>query len=96
MILVGEASGDAHAAEFVSHIRQLNPDIFISGMGTTEMQKAGVEVFFDSSTIAVMGLIEVLKHWSDIKRAMAIVKQQLDKTRPDLLVLVDYPEFNLK
>ncbi len=96
MILVGEASGDAHAAEFVSHIRQLNPDIFISGMGTTEMQKAGVEVFLDSSTIAVMGLIEVLKHWIDIKRAMAIVKQQLDKTRPDLLVLVDYPEFNLK
>ena len=96
MILVGEASGDAHAAKFVSHIRQLNPDIFISGMGTTEMQKAGVEVFLDSSEIAVMGLIEVLKHWIDIKRAMAIVKQQLDKTRPDLLVLVDYPEFNLK
>ena len=48
MILVGEASGDAHAAEFVNHIRQLNPDIFISGMGASEMQKAGVEVFLDS------------------------------------------------
>jgi lipid-A-disaccharide synthase len=96
MILAGEASGDAHAAEFVDHIKRLNPDIYISGIGTGEMKKAGVEVFFDSSVIAVMGLVEVLKHWGDIKRAMACVRNQLDKTRPDLLVLVDYPEFNLK
>ena len=96
MILAGEASGDAHAAEFVSHIKRLNPDIRISGMGSSEMKKAGIDVFFDSSVIAVMGLVEVLKHWGDIKRAMAIVKKQLDETRPDLLVLVDYPEFNLK
>jgi len=65
-------------------------------MGTTEMKKAGVDVFFDSSVIAVMGLVEVLKHWGDIKRAMKIVRRQLEQTRPDLLVLVDYPEFNLK
>ncbi|MCH7569637.1 MAG: lipid-A-disaccharide synthase, partial [Deltaproteobacteria bacterium] len=86
MILAGEASGDAHSAELSEHIWQFEPNIHISGMGSNEMKKAGIEVFFDSSAIAVMGLIEVLKHWSDIKRAMAIVKQQLDKTRPDLLV----------
>jgi lipid-A-disaccharide synthase len=96
MILAGEASGDAHGAELSEHIWQLNADVHISGMGSGEMKKAGVEVFFDSSIIAVMGLVEVLKHWGDIKRAMAIVKQQLDATRPDILVLVDYPEFNLK
>jgi len=96
MILAGEASGDAHAAEFVDQLRQLQPDIELSGMGSSEMTRAGVDVFFDSSIIAVVGLVEVLRHWSDIKRAMAIVKQRLDDTRPDLLVLVDYPEFNLK
>ncbi|MCP4767970.1 MAG: lipid-A-disaccharide synthase [Gammaproteobacteria bacterium] len=96
MILAGEASGDAHAAEFVEQLHQLQPDIELSGMGSSEMTRAGVEVFFDSSIIAVVGLVEVLRHWSDIKRAMAIVKQRLDDTRPDLLVLVDYPEFNLK
>jgi len=96
MILAGEASGDAHAAEFVEHIKQLSPEIYISGMGTTEMKKAGVDVFFDSSVIAVMGLVEVLKHCGAIKRAMKIVRRQLEQTRPDLLVLVDYPEFNLK
>ncbi len=96
MMLAGEASGDAHAAELAEHIWQLNPDVQISGMGSAEMKKVGIEVFFDSSVIAVMGLVEVLKRWGDIKRAMAIVKQQLDETRPDVLVLVDYPEFNLK
>jgi lipid-A-disaccharide synthase len=96
MILAGEASGDAHAAEFVEQIKQIDADIRISGMGSSEMKKAGVEVFFDSSIIAVMGLVEIIKHWGDIKRAMAIVKKQLEQTRPDLLVLVDYPEFNLK
>ena len=96
MMLAGETSGDAHAAELAEHIWQLNPDVHISGMGSAEMKQAGIEVFFDSSIIAVMGLVEVLKRWGDIKRAMAIVKQQLDETQPDVLVLVDYPEFNLK
>jgi lipid-A-disaccharide synthase len=96
MILAGEASGDAHAAEFVEQLRREQPDIELSGMGGQAMQKAGVDVFFDSSIIAVVGLVEVLHHWGDIKKAMEIVKQHLDETRPDLLVLVDYPEFNLK
>ena len=96
MILAGEASGDAHAAEFVEQLKLEQPDIEVSGMGGQAMQKAGVDVFFDSSIIAVVGLVEVLHHWGDIKKAMDIVKRHLDKTRPDLLVLVDYPEFNLK
>lgn len=96
MILAGEASGDAHAAEFVTSLRAIEPGIQLSGMGSSEMKNAGVEVFFDSSIIAVVGLVEVLRHWGDIKKAMAIVKQRLEEDRPDLLVLVDYPEFNLK
>ncbi len=96
MILAGEASGDAHAAEFVEKLRADKPGLRLSGMGGAEMRRAGVEVFFDSSIIAVVGLVEVLRHWGDIRRAMDIVKQRLEQTRPDLLVLVDYPEFNLK
>ena len=96
MILAGEASGDDHAAEFVEVLRQLKPEMQISGMGSDSMKRAGVDIFFDSKIIAVMGLVEVLRHWGDIKRAMAIVRERLEQTRPDLLVLVDYPEFNLK
>ncbi len=96
MFLAGEASGDAHAAEVVAQLKLTQPGIRISGMGSSEMKNAGVDIFFDSSTIAVTGLIEVLRHWGDIRQAMDIVKRQLNETRPDLLVLVDYPEFNLK
>ena len=96
MVLAGEASGDAHAAEFVEVLLQLKPGMHISGMGSDAMTRAGVDVFFDSSIIAVVGLVEVIRHWSDIRRAMKIVRERLEQTRPDLLVLVDYPEFNLK
>lgn len=96
MILAGEASGDSHAAEFIDQLKQLKPNIQLSGMGSHAMRNAGVELVYDSSNIAVVGLVEVLKHWGEIKQAMAIVKQAMENNRPDLLVLVDYPEFNLK
>ena len=96
MILAGEASGDAHAAEFVEALHRIDPQIRASAMGGEALRRAGADVFFDSSIIAVVGLIEVAKHWGDIKRAMAAVEQRLDRDRPDLLILVDYPEFNLK
>ncbi|MCP3689719.1 MAG: lipid-A-disaccharide synthase [Gammaproteobacteria bacterium] len=96
MILAGEASGDAHAAKFVEQISQSNPSIRLTGMGGPHMRKAGVELVYDSSNIAVVGLVEVLRHWGDIKHAMNVVKDAIENTRPDLLVLVDYQEFNLK
>ncbi len=96
MLLAGEASGDAHGAEVVNELKKMLPNVYCSGMGSKEMKQAGVEVFFDSSIIAVVGIVEILKHWSDISRAMDLVKSRLETTRPDLLVLIDYPEFNLK
>ena len=96
MILAGEVSGDAHAAEFVEEIKLIRPDIRLTGMGTTLMKKAGVDLFFDSASIAVVGIVEVLRHWGEIKKAMNLVKTALEDTQPDLLILVDYPEFNLK
>ncbi len=96
MMLAGEASGDAHGAEVVEAMKALNPDVYFSAMGSSELKRAGVDVFYDSASIAVVGIVEVLKHWGEIKRAMELVKNQLETTRPDLLVLIDYPEFNLK
>ncbi|MFT5506887.1 MAG: lipid-A-disaccharide synthase, partial [Gammaproteobacteria bacterium] len=96
MILAGEASGDAHAAEFVEVLKRRDPEIQISGMGSRLMKEAGVDLFYDSSQIAVVGLVEVLRHWGEIKHAMNLVKSRLEAGQPDLLILVDYPEFNLK
>lgn len=96
MLLAGEASGDAHGAEVVEELKKLLPGIQLTGMGGQQMKRAGVDIFFDSACIAVVGLVEVLKHWGEIKQAMNLVKNKLETTRPDLLVLIDYPEFNLK
>ena len=96
MLLAGETSGDAHAAAVVNELKRLQPDIYYSGMGGKEMRNAGVDIFLDNASIAVMGIVEVLRRWGDIKKALEQVRHQMEVTRPNLVVLIDYPEFNLK
>jgi lipid-A-disaccharide synthase len=95
MLVAGEASGDMHGAELARHLRQ-EAGIQCIGMGSRHMQAAGVELVVDSSRIAVVGLFEVLAHWSEIQAALKTLRATLATRRPDLLVLIDYPEFNLK
>ncbi len=96
MLLAGEASGDQHGAEMAKEMLKINPDLHLTGMGSQHMKKAGVSVFFDSASIAAMGIVEIAKHWGEIKRAMALVKQKLEEEKPNLLVCIDYQEFNQK
>jgi lipid-A-disaccharide synthase len=96
MIVAGEASGDQHAAHMFLELRKQLPDIKGIGMGGTKMQAAGIDIRYDSSNIAVIGVIEVLKHYPEIKRALQQMQQLLTTKRPDLLVCVDYKEFNFK
>lgn len=60
------------------------------------MREAGIDVCFDSSTIAVIGVVEVLKHYREIQHALKLMQQLLVERKPDLLVCVDYKEFNFK
>jgi len=96
MLVAGEASGDQHAANFFLELKNLIPDISGFGMGGKKMPAAGIDVRFDSSSIAVIGVIEVLKHYREIKTALKLMQQLLISEKPDLLVCVDYKEFNYK
>lgn len=96
MLVAGEASGDLHAANLARALKRLRPDIHCFGMGAKGMRAAGVEILIDSSRLAVVGLIEVLAHYREIKAALRTLQATLKARRPDLLILVDYPEFNLK
>lgn len=96
MVVAGEASGDMHAANFVRATQEINPGIHFYGMGSTQMQNAGVELLIDCSDIAVVGLIEVLAKYRTIIRALNQLKDSITQNPPDLLVLVDYQEFNFK
>lgn len=96
MISAGEASGDMHAANVVNALRRHDSQLEFYGMGGAQMQDAGVELLVDCSDIAVMGIVEVLLKYRSIMAALNILKASLAKNPPDLLILVDYQEFNNK
>ncbi|MGJ0515410.1 MAG: lipid-A-disaccharide synthase [Methylomicrobium sp.] len=96
MFSAGEASGDQHAAHMFSEMKKLRPGIRGIGMGGAKMAGAGIDVRYDSSQIAVIGLVEVVKHYAEIRRALKLMQSLLAAERPDLLVCVDYKEFNFK
>lgn len=92
----GESSGDQHAANMFMELKKLRPTIKGIGMGGANMLAAGIDVRYDSAGIAVIGVVEVIKHYPDILRALKLMKQIVSEERPDLLVCVDYKEFNFK
>lgn len=96
MFSAGESSGDQHAAALFNELKARRGDIRGIGMGGAKMAAAGIDIGYDSSAIAVIGVIEVIKHYPEIRRALALMKRLLRDRRPDLLVCVDYKEFNFK
>jgi len=94
VIVAGEASGDAHAARLVNELKKLDNSIRFRGMGGDSLRAAGVDVFIDMAEIAVVGFVEVLKKYNLIKAELNKLKQNITEQPPDLLILVDYQEFN--
>lgn len=96
VVIAGEASGDAHAGRMIAELKKLAPTIQVSGIGGDTMRNAGAEIFVDFSELAVMGIVEVLKRYRKIKTIFNQLVKRLADDKPDLLVVVDYPGFNLK
>lgn len=96
MIVAGEASGDIYGADLVSEALALDPKLHFFGIGGSGMRAAGVEALVDSADMAVMGLVEVFKHINIISSAYYRLKNILQKNPPELLVLIDYPGFNIR
>ena len=96
MLSAGEASGDQHAASLFLELKKLMPEVKAIGMGGAKMREAGVEIRFDSTSIAVIGTVEVIKHYGEIRRALALMTSIAIEEHPDLLVCVDYKEFNFR
>jgi len=96
MIVAGEASGDMHAAGLVEAVHRLDPTIDFFGIGGPSMRRAGVDIMVESAELAVVGLIEVLAHYRVIRAALKRMQATLHQQKPDLLILTDYPDFNLR
>lgn len=92
----GEASGDRLGAGLARALHRLRPDAEILGMGGDEMAAAGVRLVRHASEVAVMGLVEVIRHLPALRRTLADLESTIARERPDVVVPVDFPDFNLR
>jgi lipid-A-disaccharide synthase len=96
MIIAGEASGDMHAAGVVRELKRHDPAIEVFGMGGECMAREGMELTVHMSHMAFMGFVEVVRHLRTIYRVQQALAAEMDRRRPDVVLLVDYPGFNLR
>jgi lipid-A-disaccharide synthase len=95
LISAGDASGELHAAALVEELRRLHPDARFLGLGGPAMEKAGVELIVEQDEIAIGGLVEVLGDLGRIFSAWRRMREAMRREQPDLVILVDSPDFNL-
>lgn len=96
LIVAGEASGDLHAADLINEIKKLEPQIKFFGLGGEKMQEQGVDLSFNMTELAVVGLFEVLRNLNKFKKIFHDLLRKVNAKKPDLAILVDYPGFNLR
>lgn len=96
MIVAGEVSGDSHAAALINALKHLNPALTFSGLGGPKMQAAGVALDEDLTRFAVVGFLEILKHYGEFRRCFDTFLQNVAQRKPAAVILVDYPGFNLR
>ncbi|MGE5280119.1 MAG: lipid-A-disaccharide synthase [Deltaproteobacteria bacterium] len=96
VVIAGEASGDLHAARLVEELKTLFPAGRFYGLGGEKMRAAGVTLWHDLTQLAVVGFVEVLKHYATFKRVFDDTLARILSLGPDAVILVDYPGFNLR
>jgi lipid-A-disaccharide synthase len=95
LIIAGETSGDAHGAELVREIKKLNETINFNGIGGNGLKSEGVKILVDASELSVVGITEVFSKLPAVLKSFSSVKNILRTDRPDLVILIDFPDFNL-
>lgn len=96
LIVAGESSGDQHAAQVVAAYQNSYPQAYFYGIAGPRMRDQGVDSLFDLESIAVMGLTEVITSYKAIWQAFQAIKHSLHEQPPDVVLLIDYPGFNLR
>lgn len=98
MLVAGEASGDKHGAKLAAALRAERPDVQweIFGAGGDEMRAAGVETLVDAREVAIMGALEVAKALPKFLRVFRRLRNAARERQPQLVILIDWPEFNLR
>ncbi len=96
LIVAAEASSAAYAVQLLKGWKAAGKNIKAFGIGSREMESLGFEIIGRSEDLAVVGLQEIIAHWGDIKGAFHRLVEKAEEYKPDLILLMDYPEFNLR
>ncbi|HEY1936503.1 MAG TPA: lipid-A-disaccharide synthase [Candidatus Angelobacter sp.] len=96
LLSAGEASGDTYGAQLAEALREFPPSATFFGMGGEKMRASGCELLVHANEVAVVGLVEVVKHLPDIRRRFKHLVAEAARRKPDAAVLIDFPDFNLR
>ncbi len=96
LLVAGEVSGDLHGAHLVEAIQRIDPEIQFFGVGGEGLERKGMKLLYHSHSLSVVGITEVLLKLRSILKALRELKESLDRERPDLIILIDFPDFNLR
>ncbi len=95
-MIAGEASGDLHGAKLASALLRTHVGVRLEGVGGRLMKSAGVNLLGDIQDLGVVGVVEVLGHWGSIWSIYRKIRERMYQEPPDLVVFIDYPDFNLR
>lgn len=95
-VVAGEASGDLHAAEVIAELKKLDPQLKTFGIGGDLLQKQGMTILHHAREMGIVGLFNVIRHLGMFRRIFRELAGRIESERPDAVLLVDYPDFNLR
>ncbi len=96
LLVAGETSGDLHGSHLVEAIQRIHPEIQFLGVGGEGLKSAGMKLLYPSHALSVVGITEVFAKLGSILKALRTLKRSLEREKPDLVILIDFPDFNLR
>jgi lipid-A-disaccharide synthase len=96
LMVAGETSGDLHGAHLVEAIHQIDPEVQFFGVGGEHLERKGMKLLYHSHSLSVVGITEAISKLGTVLKALGRLESSLEQERPNLVILIDFPEFNLR
>jgi lipid-A-disaccharide synthase len=96
LLVAGETSGDLHGTHLVEAIQRIDPGIRFSGIGGEGLKSVGMKILYHSQSLSVVGITEVFIRLGSVLKALWTLRESLRREKPDLVILIDFPDFNLQ
>lgn len=96
LVIAGEASGDQHGADLINDLKAKHPDLHFYAMGSQKIRSTGAEMIVDSTNLGVVGFTEIFKIINKIRNTFKVIKSFICAEKPEAVILIDYPGFNLR